>query len=139
MTWTLQAIRDHNVADPLGELGPRVERKPEPPPAAPEPVGIITDADGKMRTNLPLPGNTDVPVWPFPTQPPLDTTTEEPGAHGFLHPLKVGDRVRVLKFSPRVCVVAHHVSSWAGDLALRTTDGATLRYIHEGEVWERVA
>ena len=71
MTWTLHAMRDLNRADPLGELGPRVERKPEPP-AAPEPVGIITDADGKMRTNLPLPGDLGVPVWPFPTKPPID-------------------------------------------------------------------
>ena len=157
MNWTLHAMRDHNIADPLGGLGPRVERAPTPAPApVVRPDGIVVGPDGKYSTALPLPeGHPDaapthiggVPVWPFPTKPEpvIDTTTEEPGAHGFLRePLFV----RVFDTYPWKAMRGIDVRAepYPGGLAaLRPIEGEpghgkwVFTLSSEGKTWERVA
>lgn len=53
MTWTIHAMRDLNRADPLPELGPRVEPTP---PAAPAPVsrgdGFLVHPEGTLSTEI---------------------------------------------------------------------------------------
>lgn len=98
MTRTLQAMRDLNRADPLGELGPRVEPPPAPAPAPfSRGDGFLVHPDGKLSTEIPPPpGPATPPVRPFPTalaEPPAEPAGDVPA-------LKVGDKVRVLNPRP---------------------------------------
>lgn len=54
----LLAVRDLNTQDPIGGLGPKVERPSTPPAQPPAPIptstpGVYQSADGKLHTNIP--------------------------------------------------------------------------------------
>ncbi len=164
----LAMMRDIDRADPIGGLGPKVTPAPTPAPApVRRPDGIVVDSDGKMSTDLPLPP--PEPSWPFPTGAAAPAPEPEPGAHGFMRgqvirarvegdqvvcetvrePLKVGDKVRILRGAARMGVAASEIGAVAevirfngSDLYAKTSFAAPMGWClgiaEYGEEWERV-
>jgi hypothetical protein len=127
----LSAIRDFNHDDPLPQLGAKVERGLGQNLTPADPVGIITGADGKMRTNLPLPPEL---AEPMPAREP-DRDGYAAGCAPAVVPLKVGDRVRFTGNGRTGGVVA--IRGHFFDLIMDHQLVVGIGTEYEGTTWER--